>query len=713
MRASADSASYTKTALLLLILMAGGLVFRTVFTQAVMPPPDRMQGETTQAYRYAEMVSSGTGIPQVDTLVMRPGGMVTGENSIFEEYLAGGLHRVTGGDFDSFIRLFSRLFPLLTIPVLFFWMRNTGYRTDESLLGSAIYAVFLPALLRSRGESLYRETVALPILLAALMLADISRGRAGRKALLAAAAGGALLFCALAAWKVTGFLSFLLFVWLAFSRADSRTVLPFAAAQLLAALLLTHMRNDGAILSPASVMAAAAAVSSITGKRRAGGLAGIAVALLASVFFPSDSTGHVTAVVLAKLRFLFTHPEDPTLLSTDARLFWVSGYTSPSPGQMLLLFGAAAIPAFAGLRRFHTLSGKSLIYWLFFVSLAGYLFFDRLHVLLAAAIIPPMVAALGRNRYLLAAAVPLFGTLSMLAPAQGELLSRWGAEMGEGGSLLSDSELDEFLQWAGDREGTFLSYWHISGLLSAYADAPTVTHTFFENKENRETIVEFAERIYGSEDDMAEFMEEKGADYLVFQADFTLDRSFQGLLYLAGLTEVPDGSLAVRLHYYPESLERLAPVWQGRSLRVFKLDGEPAEDLDRHVLWEREYGAFFTEYPQAMQAVTWPVEAGIAMAEAGFASKDPRRISAALLLLSQCPGEVPPDASTELLQILLMAYLDGDYALDRLALDFECYLDAWGPDPQLRLDLVRLLEDGGMTSRAAYHMGILENNERP
>ncbi len=92
---------------------------------------------------------------------------------------------------------------------------------------------------------------------------------------------------------------------------------------------------------------------------------------------------------------------------------------------------------------------------------------------------------------------------------------------------------------------------------------------------------------------------------------------------------------------------------------------------------------------------------------------DPHRISAGLLLLSGSPGEVPPDASIELLQILLMAYLEGDYSLERLALDFECYLDAWGPDPQLRLDLVRLLEEGGMTRRAAYHIGILENNERP
>ncbi len=142
-----------------------------------------MQGETTQAYRYTEMIAEGRDIPSLDTLVMRPEGLRTGENSIFEEYLAGGLHRIIGGDFNGFLRAFSMLFPLLLLPVIFFWMTGLGYSRNESLFGAALYGVFLPALLRTRGESLYRETVALPLILLALMLADLARGRRGREEL--------------------------------------------------------------------------------------------------------------------------------------------------------------------------------------------------------------------------------------------------------------------------------------------------------------------------------------------------------------------------------------------------------------------------------------------------------------------------------------------------------------------------------------------------
>lgn len=712
MRAPADPGKHTATIVILLLLLAGGYVFRTVFSTAVMPPPARMQGETTQAYRYAGMVSSGQGIPEVDSLVMRPGGMVTGENSIFEEYLAGGIHRVTGGNFDSFLRLFSMLFPLLTMPVLFFWMKGTGFSRIESLTGTTLYAVFLPALLRTRGESLYRETVALPLLFTALMLADVSRIRKGRDALIPAIAGAALFFFALAAWKVTAFLAFLLFVWLVFSRAGKFTVLPFAIVQILASLTLSHMIHDGSITSPATFMAGVSIVASLTGKHKAAGIAGLALSVLAAVLFSSSATGHVASVTGAKLRFFFTHPENPALLSDDARLFWVSGYTSPSPGQALLLFGLAGVLALAGWKRFIRISRGTLLFWLAPVSAAGYLFFDRLHVILAAGIIPPLISALRGNRYLLCSIVLLFGVHAMFAPETAQLLSGTGLEFQQSGSLLGDSELNGLLEWAREHEGTYLSFWHISGLLSAYAETPVVTHTFFENSGNRNTIVQFAEKIYGTEAEMASFMEEKGAEYLVYQADFVFDRSPQGLLYLAGLTTVPDGSLAVRMHYYPESLERFAAVWQGPSLRIFALDGDADQTLDRYVLWDREYGSFLNDYEMALASVMSPVETGLYLANVGMESGDPRKISAALLLLAGSSEEVPGDASIELLQRLLMAYLQDGYDLESLTLDFESYLEAWGPDPQLRLDLIRLLQSGGMNERAEYHLEILENSGR-
>lgn len=710
MRASADLLKKADNVFLLLVLLAGGFVFRSYFAASVMPPPERMQGETTQAYRYAVMVAEGREIPAVDSLVMRPTGMITGENSIFEEHIAGGLHRITGGDIGTFFTVFCRFFPLLSLPIIFFWMFKNGFDRSESAFGASFYAVLLPALLRTRGESLYRETVALPLILLVLMLTDSSARSPENKKLRYSIAGAVVLFAALAAWKVTGFLTLFLFIYLTFRRSESRIILPLAAAQLSASLLLSHMRHDGAIFSSASFMAITAVLSSFTGRRTVK-WAGLVLSLAAAFFFGSSSTGHVSAVTIAKLKFFFTHPDDPLLLSPDARLFWVSGYTSPSPSQVLLLFGPVFLVAALGWKQFRKQAAGTLMYWLVPVSLAGYLFFDRLHVLLAAVIIPVAVSAVKGRKVLLPAVMLLFGVQSALAPGFAALIASTGLEFQETGSLLTDDELDDLLLWSSSHRGTVLCFWHLSGLLSAYAETPVVTHTFFESSRNRENIMEFAERIYGTEADLVAFMEETGAVYVIYQADFIFDRSSQGLLYLAGLTEIPDGSSAVRMQYYPESLERLHLVWQGPSLRVFSLIPEEVS-LPRHFLWERRYAAFVSGEEMALASVLSPVETGIYLADNGMELLDPDMISAGLLLFANSGGEVPGDAAIELLQHLLMAHLSAQYDMECLAEDFETYLDAWGPDPQLREDLIRLLRSAGMDERADQHLEILHSTGR-
>jgi len=694
---------------LLVFILAGAFVFRTSFASSVMPPPARMQGETTQAYRYTKLIAEGVGVPLTDSLVMQPTGFNTSENSIFEEYIAGGIYRVIPVvDFDSFLQFFCRFFPLLTAVALYFWMTNSGFSFYQSISGSALYGVFLPALLRTRGESFYRETVALPLLITTLALVDIARKK--QNVFKFSIPAAIFLFFSLAAWKVTAFIALFLFLYLAFTRPGWKIVLPLVVAQIVAALFLSHMQHDNSIYSSTSIIAITSLLSAFYKKKYIPYL-GIFVSLLTAFFFSSSSTSHVSSVILAKLKFFFSHPSNPTLLSPDARLFWVSGYSTPSMAQIMLLFGLSIVLASLGWSAFKKKTNGSLMFVFLPLSLAGYFFFDRLHVLLAVAIIPPVIAFSKKNRWLLPVLITIFGLHSMFAPKFAGLIQSTGLEFEDTSSLLTDSELDELIDWSSGHRETTLSFWHISGLLSAYAESPVVTHTFFENTQNRETIMQFAYNIYNSEEEMIQFMEASGAKYLVYQADFIFDRSSQGLLYLSGNTEVPDGSLAIRLHYYPHSLERLVLIWQGTSLRVFELDGQP-QLLRRYPLWEARYALFLDNDEAASTSINLPVETGIFIADQGFASEDPQKLSAALLLFSQNTDEVPADAAISLLQELLMKHLAGIYAIEFLEEDFITYLDSWGPDPQLRFDLVRLLRDNQLFDRADYHMQIIESMGR-
>ncbi len=693
--------------LLLVLAVAGGMVFRIWFSDSIMPPPSRMQGETTQSYRYAMMISEGLSIPSNDMLVMYPEGMTTSENSIFEEYLAGGLHRITGGDFNSFLRLFCLLFPLLTIPALYFWLRAADYTIPYALAGSSLYAFLLPALLRTRGESFYRETVALPLIIILGWLTERAlskKNEACGKVCPACIAPGVILFLALAAWKVTAFISFFLLLYILWKECSTGQVprklrISLALAQISAAILLTHMRHDAAWISPATIIALFLIVPSSGKKWLFWSASAIA---LTSVLFGSGSTGHVGAVIMAKLRFAFAHPSDPSLLSPDARLFWVSGYTTPTPAQFLFLFGIPLIAAIPGIPSFFRNKRNTLLFWFLLLSFAGYLFFDRLHILLAVALIPVIAESL-KKTWAIIPVVALIITQSIFPASIAEALSSTGFEFRNTASLLSDNEVDEMILWI-ERKSVageaFLSFWHISGLISAYAEHPVVTHTFFESEENRDTIIRFAELIFQPEDSLLSFMKEKECDLVVYQADFLLDRSYAGLCYLAGLTDIPPDAVALEMHYDPSALDSFSIVFQGPSLRIFRIGG--IEDIyHREFLFEKRYSHCYDNYDAARAILADPRSASGYLADTGLEKNDPNMLSAALLLGVSSGG--PQDVTHMMLNDLIQMYIQGNYNLDYLAEDIETFMYWCGSISELRLLLARLY-----VSSARYSDAICE-----
>lgn len=702
------------TVFLIAASVAAGFFFRSRVASSVLPPPERMQAETTQSYRYAKMFSMSGHIPEVDTLVMHPRGMNIFHNSIFEEYIAGGVHRVVGGDFDDFIRAFALFFPLLVIPMLYLWMRGAGFEKWTSLLASALYGFLLPAILRARGGSLYRETVALPMLVALGWLTERTLAAEDERAgMRYGVSAGVLLFLSLAAWKVTAFISFFLLLyllWRNWRRGDVplSARISLASAQIVASVLLPHMRHDGALISPATVMA----VFLLLPRFRPVWYPLCATVLAAaSSFIGQAATGHVSSVIAAKLRFLFSHPDDPSLLSEDARLFWVPGYTSPSPAQFLFLFGVPLLAALPGIRAFFRDRGNRLIFWFLPLSLAGYLFFDRLMVFLAVALVP-VIAAAFRRKWLAVPVVLLIILQSLFPGVIAGAIDRVGLRFEDSSSLLGDRELDSLLDWLEretESDQAVLSYWHISGLVSAYAERPVVTHTFFESEYNRETVIRFAGTMFMPEDSLVAFMRERDCRLLIYQADFLLDRSFSGLLYLAGLREDPEQAVARQLHYRPETLDSLVLLHQGPSLRVYGRGHRETPDLPRQFLFVERYAHCYSGYDEARSQLAYPLEWSNILANRAVEMRDLDMLSGALLLGLQ--GGLPEEDALTILNDLIQLYIQGSYRLDHLAEDIESFTWWIGERPALRLLMARLFAAEGRPeeSREEYSRVLEED----
>ncbi|OQC69051.1 MAG: hypothetical protein BWX47_01449 [candidate division Hyd24-12 bacterium ADurb.Bin004] len=165
------------------------------------------------------------------------------------------------------------------------------------------------------------------------------------------------------------------------------------------------------------------------------------------------------------------------------------------------------------------------------------------------------------------------------------------------------------------------------------------------------------------------------------------------------------------MQYRPENLERLRLVFQGPSLRVFAVNGSSAPDctMPPGPLFEERYSSLFGEYRKATAVVSDPLGTAMSLATAGMANRSPDLLSAALMLLSNNGGVV--EDATGLLQQLLVLHMDGLYPIEPLADDFHTYLAAYGPDPEIRIDLARIYLASGMTEEASmeYSAAIAEN----
>ncbi|HNW94062.1 MAG TPA: hypothetical protein PKM88_14230, partial [bacterium] len=156
--------------------------------------------------------------------------------------------------------------------------------------------------------------------------------------------------------------------------------------------------------------------------------------------------------------------------------------------------------------------------------------------------------------------------------------------------------------------------------LLTYADRAIVMHSYFEVADARTRIIDFANRLFGSEDDFTVWADRYSATHLVYSADMGLAddggsyRYLADRMTLAGTPGLPaDGTFwriadfAACCHFFPEALRHWQLVWQNHYYRVFRRAAAPATTAmlpdRRPALFDpdraRRYGMIATQPPAA------------------------------------------------------------------------------------------------------------------
>jgi Tfp pilus assembly protein PilF len=554
--------------------------------------------ENAVQYRYAEMIAEGRGIPEVDTRIQHPEGVqVSEELTITLERVSGYLYRaLTALGYDTPFHTYSVYFIAFFSSLAVFPLYLAGARLWGGWLGGLLvvcfYVVMPPAWMRSI-TSFSREDFTLTFLFAGLVCFGLSQGK-NREPWMPWAAGVALALASIS-WHISGFVLVILFAYAIVAYglipAERRQLFdalwPILLVLFLAGIGTDLLRNKWFVTSSTMLIGYGLLAAHLLGERfnlgtpvRIGILIGFPaiahVALLTGVGENIRAYSHAFEVIYYKLRFGLIKPEDPLLMTADARGMWSSSFRSPTFGSAWSMFSTLLIvSAAAAILAVRDLAGRTLpraerfFTYCFFAFLAGYIAFDRIQVFFV------FFAALIVGRWLL--------TLRARRPVViAALIVLIGYEVYNDTRLFitvyRTPGLERLITWVRDntqRDDAILTAFQVGPSILTYTGRPIVLHPKFESYVIRDKTQRFVEGLFESESTFYQLAREWQADWYVYQASTALDTSLESPRYVAGRSSISPESALYRFHFAPEKLTHFHLAYQDSYFRIYRVGRSP------------------------------------------------------------------------------------------------------------------------------------------
>ena len=561
--------------------------------------------ESAFQYRYARMIAAGIAVPEVDRDAQYPEGVRTSsELTMPMKYLTGWTHAflrgAPGPDFLGFVLLWVAAVSSLSVPA--FFGAALRLTKDPALAGAGTLAYGLSWASISDLIGTYGfQTLALPLLLGSVFLflaalePEIENPRAW------GTGAGLLLAGALSSWHVSRFFLagwLAAIAWTAWRRREDRAAivsLRRALAFLLggaaiAGLLVPVLRDTRLLISPAMLLGWIL-LSALYLKPKPL-IASVAAIIMGAWYSGRGGAeaagyGHVYALLAGKLKFLLEKPDNPALLSPEARLLWVGPFNSPEAGFLIFTFfplGLLALPRLLFPRPADAPdegAGADLVDAMTVLFLLGTTMISRLAPILAffgllSALRLPFLPGSGRRKLAigLIAALGLLEGLKSHAPA-----SRWNPAMRLSAPFSKDdlrptvSRASErgVIEWLKTRQPgkPVLAHFGFSGAILAYAGNPVVLNPKLESGPLRRKCIGYLEALYKDEQSLLNFCKTQDAALLVHGTGNVLDETQDGTRYAAGVKAFRPEQPAVLMQFHPERLKHFRLLYQNPDFRVF------------------------------------------------------------------------------------------------------------------------------------------------
>ncbi len=343
--------------------------------------------------------------------------------------------------------------------------------------------------------------------------------------------------------------------------------------------------------------------------------------------FPAEKEGfaHVYALFAAKLRFLGMKPDDPALLSPEARSLWIEDFASPSAYLVVAMFAAPALLAAAALRAQRSVASgvrgadptrgghdsadaERLAFLLLLVLIWGlsFLLVKRLFVFFAffLAVLAGGAALAARGRrgsarpllralsllFILAALgleahkVVAHGRDSVVTTALRRLLKRAPEPLTIPNWHANDLAIVEWIRNRTRPDDAFVARIGASPMVLTYAGRPVVLHSKYEVPGVRARARAFDEALYGGEEDLYGFCRAHGAAYYLHESRVALESGPDSERYVGRARRLRTSSAAFRLQFAGEESRYFRPLFRNMSYCIYRVvdpeDTASAESRD-------------------------------------------------------------------------------------------------------------------------------------
>lgn len=458
------------------------------------------------------------------------------------------------------------------------------------LVAATLYATLYPSYGRTVLNLFPREDFAVPLILLALWLSALVLRRETTASsrwlpVLAALAWTA----ALASWHLTQFLFVLwvgavALVWLIRPemlrvRVDRRALVAGLAALVAGGLIVPVLREKLVVVSPAFCALYGLALATwIDGSRRKQRTIffGTALAALAVGLALRESYGeyaHVYELFFAKLRFGGVKPDDPSLLTWEARTLWEGPFNNASWSEWwrsLQWCGPLAVVAMARAWNRDHRTPERVVFIVFTLALAVFAWMVIRYFTFLGFIAAAMAAGAGigldRGQRVAWAGLAMVVLGWQLVSLDLNPMPRVGPKPAEYRPLVN---------WIRDNtpsDAVLLAHISEGPVLLAHTGRPIVLHSKFETRAVRDRFREHLMAMYGTEDDLYGFCEKHGVQYVVADLPSYLMTGNDSRRYKADrLGPLPADGVVRLMNEQPETLRRFELVYSEGRFAVFRV----------------------------------------------------------------------------------------------------------------------------------------------